>query len=59
MTEDIAFGDGATVTHDRTVAAAVVDRAQAPPAMTLLHALHSQMPTFVRLTASLPQNVQV
>lgn len=31
----------------------------APPAMTLLHALHSQMPTDLRLTASLPQNVQV
>ena len=46
-------------THDRTVAAAVVERAQAPPAMTLLQALHSQIPTFVRLTESLPQKVQV
>jgi len=39
-------------THLRTVAAAVVDTTQAPPARTLLHALHLQMPTFVRFTAS-------
>lgn len=48
-----------SMTHDRTVAAAVVERAHAPPAMTLLHALHSQMPTLVRLTESLPQKVHV
>lgn len=46
-------------THDRTVAAAVVDKAQAPPAMTFLQALHSQIPTAVLFTESFPQKVQV
>ena len=39
-------------TNLRTVAAAVVDTVHAPPAMTLRHARHFQIPTFVRLTAS-------
>ena len=34
-------------------------RVQAPPAMTFLQARHSQMPTALRLTESLPQKVQV
>lgn len=46
-------------THLRTVAAAVVDRVHAPPAMTFLHERHSQMPTALRLTLSFPQNVHV
>jgi len=45
--------------HLRTVAAAVVETVHAPPAMTFLQALHFQIPTAVRLTESLPQNVQV
>ncbi len=44
---------------ERTVAAAVVPTVQAPPAKTLLHPLHFQIPTAVRLTASFPQKVQV
>jgi hypothetical protein len=43
----------------RTVAAAVVDTVQAPPAITFLHPRHSQIPVALRLTASLPQNVHV
>jgi hypothetical protein len=37
-----------TLPHLRTVTAAVVLTVQAPPAITFLHALHSQIPTFVR-----------
>lgn len=40
------------LTDLRTVAAAVVDTVQAPPAMTFLHARHFQMPTAVRFTES-------
>lgn len=36
----------------RTVAAAVVETVQAPPAVVFLQALQCQMPTAVRLTAS-------
>lgn len=43
----------------RTVAAAVVDTVQAPPAITLRQDLQSQIPTADRLTVSLPQKVQV
>jgi len=43
----------------RTVTAAVVLTDQAPPAIVLLQLLHSQIPTAVRLIASLPQNGQV
>jgi len=43
----------------RIVVPAGVETVQAPPAMTFLHALHFQMPTAVRFTESLPQNVQV
>jgi len=44
----------------RTVAAAVVETVQAPPAMTFLHDLHFQMPTASRLTTPCLkfQNVQ-
>jgi hypothetical protein len=42
-------------TVERTVAPAVVPTVQAPPANTLLHALHFQIPTAVRLTASYNQ----
>lgn len=38
--------------HLRTVAAAVVETVQAPPAMTFLHALQPQMPTADRFTVS-------
>ena len=43
----------------RTVAAAVVLMLHAPPATFLLQALHSQTPTTLRLTVSLPQKEQV
>ena len=46
-------------THLRTVAAAVVETVHAPPATVFLQALHSQIPTAVRLTESLPQKVHV
>jgi hypothetical protein len=46
-------------THLRTVAAAVVERVHAPPAMTFLQERHSQMPTALRLTLSLPQKAHV
>ena len=39
-------------THLRTVAAAVVDTVQAPPAITFLHDPHFQMPTAWRFTES-------
>ena len=39
-------------TYLRTVAAAVVDTVQAPPAMVFLHALHDQIPTAVLFTES-------
>jgi hypothetical protein len=39
-------------TYLRTVAAAVVLTFHAPPAMTLLQDLHSQMPTALRFTES-------
>jgi hypothetical protein len=39
-------------TYLRTVAAAVVETVQAPPAMTFLHAEQFQMPTAERLTLS-------
>lgn len=44
---------------DLTVDAAVVPRVHAPPAITLEHPLHSQIPTFVLFTESFPQNEQV
>jgi hypothetical protein len=44
---------------DRTVEAAVVPTVHAPPAITLWHPLHFQIPTAVRLTLSFPQKVQV
>ena len=40
----------------RTVAAAVVDTVQAPPAMVFLQALHDQIPTAVLLTESYEAN---
>jgi len=40
---------------DRTVTAEGVVREYAPPAMTLWHLRHSQIPTHVRLMESLPQ----
>lgn len=43
----------------RTVAAAVVETVQAPPAITFLHEEQFQIPTAVLLTESLPQKVQV
>jgi hypothetical protein len=39
-------------THLLTVAAAVVETVQAPPAVVFLHALQCQIPTAVRLTES-------
>lgn len=45
--------------HLRTVAAAVVETVQAPPAVVFLHALQCQIPTAVRLTESLPQKVHL
>ena len=44
---------------ERTVAACAVFMVYAPPASTLPHELQFQMPTFVRFTVSLPQNMQV
>ena len=44
---------------ERTVAACAVFIVYAPPASTLPHELQFQMPTFVRFTVSLPQNMQV
>ena len=43
----------------RTVAAAVVETVQAPPAVVFLQALQCQIPTAVRLTESFPQKVHV
>jgi hypothetical protein len=47
------------VTHLRTVAAAVVDTVQAPPAMTFLQAPQFQIPTAERLTLSFGRVVYV
>ena len=44
---------------DLTVDAAVVPRVHAPPAITLEHPLHSQIPTLVLFTESFPQKEQV
>jgi hypothetical protein len=44
---------------DLAVALAAVVTVQAPPATVLLQALHFQIPTAERLTASLPQKAQV
>ena len=43
--------------HLRTVAAAVVERVHAPPAMVFLHELHFQMPTAWRFTESCIQPI--
>merc|ERR1719348_1015818 len=43
----------------RTVTAAEVLGAQAPPATVFLHDLHFQIPTAERFIASLPQNLHV
>lgn len=52
-------GEGENSAHLRTVAAAVVETVQAPPAVVFLHALQCQIPTAVRLTESLPQKVHL
>lgn len=44
--------DGLQNAHLRTVAAAVVETVQAPPAVVFLQALQCQIPTAVRLTES-------
>ena len=59
LADDAVAENAETETYDRTVAAAEVLSVQAPPAMTFLQARHSQMPTALRLTESLPQKVQV
>ena len=51
--------EGENSAHLRTVAAAVVETVQAPPAVVFLHALQCQIPTAVRLTESLPQKVHL
>jgi len=50
--EELSRKSNTQDTYLRTVAAAVVDTVQAPPAMIFLHALHFQIPTAVLFTES-------